>query len=63
MMKYSPHYADIFNQYYSMMEAIVMVEQTPSRVVRYRIFFGNAGLMEHEEPLKSLVANWLKQKN
>lgn len=55
LMKCSSHYAELFNQY-NMMEALTMVEQTPSRVERYRIFLGNAGLMEHKEPVKTLVA-------
>ncbi|GJN10293.1 hypothetical protein PR202_ga28375 [Eleusine coracana subsp. coracana] len=56
LMKYgSPHYAVLFNQH-GMKEALLTVEQTPSRVERFRIFMGNSGLMEHEEPVTDLVA-------
>jgi len=46
-MKYNSQNAELFNQY-SMMKALLMVEQTPSRVERYTIFLGNAGLIEHK---------------
>lgn len=55
MMRYSSRYANFFNQC-CMMEALLMVEQTPSRAESYRLFLGDAGLMEHSEPLTNLVA-------
>ncbi|WVZ64816.1 hypothetical protein U9M48_014286 [Paspalum notatum var. saurae] len=55
LMKYSSYYTNFFRQL-KMMEALLMIEQTPSRVEMYRVFFGNAGLMEHKEPLTNLVA-------
>jgi hypothetical protein len=48
-------YANIFNEYF-MMEALLMVEMTPSRVERYRMFLGNTGIMEHKQSLTDLVA-------
>ncbi|KAI5008466.1 hypothetical protein ZWY2020_009514 [Hordeum vulgare] len=39
-----------------MMEALLMVERTPSRAEKYRFFSGDAGLMEHSIPLSTLVA-------
>ncbi|KAE8817504.1 hypothetical protein D1007_04931 [Hordeum vulgare] len=39
-----------------MMEALLMVERTPSRTEKYRFFSGDAGLMEHSIPLSTLVA-------
>ncbi|TVU43550.1 hypothetical protein EJB05_10029, partial [Eragrostis curvula] len=59
LMKYSSHYATVFNQY-NMMEALSMVEQTPSRVERYKIFLGDVGFMEQRNPSPIL---WLKQVN
>ena len=55
LMTCSSRYADVFNQH-CMLEALLMVERTPSRVERYRIFLGNTGIMEHKEPLADLVA-------
>ncbi|TVU43573.1 hypothetical protein EJB05_10053, partial [Eragrostis curvula] len=55
LMKYNSHYAIVFNQY-NMMKALSMVEQTPSRVERYKIYLGDVGFMEHKEPLSNLVA-------
>ncbi|WVZ66902.1 hypothetical protein U9M48_016060 [Paspalum notatum var. saurae] len=55
LMKYSSYYANFFSQL-NMMEALLKVEQTPSRVEMYRVFFGNEGLLEHKEPLTNLVA-------
>ncbi|TVU41170.1 hypothetical protein EJB05_14669, partial [Eragrostis curvula] len=55
LMKDSSYsYAIQFKQH-GMMETLLMVEQTPSRVERYRIFMGNAGYMEHKEPITDLV--------
>uniref|UniRef100_A0A8I6XAL7 BLE2 protein n=1 Tax=Hordeum vulgare subsp. vulgare TaxID=112509 RepID=A0A8I6XAL7_HORVV len=39
-----------------MMEALLMVERTPSRTEKYRFFSGDAGLMEHSILLSTLVA-------
>jgi hypothetical protein len=39
-----------------MMEALLMVERTPPRVERYRMFLGNTGIMEHKQSLTDLVA-------
>ncbi|XP_025801791.1 uncharacterized protein LOC112881343 [Panicum hallii] len=55
LMTCNSRYADVFNQY-CMVELLLMVERTPSRVERYRIFLGNTGFMEHKEPLADLVA-------
>ncbi|GJN33290.1 hypothetical protein PR202_gb21872 [Eleusine coracana subsp. coracana] len=55
LMDYNPYYATLFNKY-NMMDALVMVEQTPSSVERYKIFLGDVGFMEHKEPLSNLVS-------
>lgn len=55
MMESKPSYANYFNRCW-MMEALVMVECTPSKAENYRLFLGDAGLMEHSIPLSALVA-------
>ena len=55
MMEFNPAYASYFNNC-QMMEALLMVERTPSRAENYRFFSGDAGLMEHNIPLSILVA-------
>ncbi|GJN10833.1 hypothetical protein PR202_ga28963 [Eleusine coracana subsp. coracana] len=55
LMDYNPYYATLFNKY-NMMDALLMVEQTPSSVERYKIFLGDVGFMEHKEPLTNLVS-------
>jgi hypothetical protein len=55
MIKSNPSYAICFNEC-SLMEALLMVERTFSRVENYRFFLGDAGLMEHRIPLSALVA-------
>lgn len=55
LMKYNSRYTFFFNQC-NMMEALLTVEQTPSRVERYKIFLGDLGFMEHKEPIINLVA-------
>jgi hypothetical protein len=40
-----------------LMEALVMIERTPSNVKKYRIFYGNIGVvLESGEPMPTLVA-------
>ncbi|VAH27267.1 unnamed protein product [Triticum turgidum subsp. durum] len=55
MMEFNPAYASYFNNC-QMMEALLMVERTPSRAENYRLFLGDAGLMKHSIPLSALVA-------
>ncbi|KAM3383785.1 hypothetical protein ACQJBY_008442 [Aegilops geniculata] len=55
MMELSPVYASYFKNC-RMMEALLMVEHTPSRAEKYRFFLGDAGLVEHNIPLSALVA-------
>ena len=55
MIECYPSCTSCFNQYW-MMEALVMVEQTPTRVEHYRFFSGDAGLMKHSIPLSALVS-------
>uniref|UniRef100_A0A0D9X2B4 BLE2 protein n=1 Tax=Leersia perrieri TaxID=77586 RepID=A0A0D9X2B4_9ORYZ len=55
MMKNNSSYANCFNEC-QMMEALSLVEETPSKVENYRLFMGNAGLMKHSLPLSDLVA-------
>jgi len=40
-----------------MTEAVSMVEETASKAENYSIFLGDVGLMEHREPLASLVVS------
>ncbi|TVU37480.1 hypothetical protein EJB05_10796, partial [Eragrostis curvula] len=55
LMEYDSRYANFFN-HRRMMEALSMVEETASDVENYRLFLGDAGLMEASEPLPRLVA-------
>ncbi|XP_037480452.1 uncharacterized protein LOC119357689 [Triticum dicoccoides] len=55
MMEFNPAYASYFINC-QMMEALLMVERTPSRAEDYRLFLGDAGLMKHSIPLSALVA-------
>uniref|UniRef100_A0A0D9X2B3 BLE2 protein n=1 Tax=Leersia perrieri TaxID=77586 RepID=A0A0D9X2B3_9ORYZ len=55
MMENNSSYANFFNEC-QMMEALSVVEETPSKVENYRLFMGNAGLMEYSIPLSNLVA-------
>ncbi|XBI89699.1 hypothetical protein VPH35_027469 [Triticum aestivum] len=55
MMEFIPVYTSCFKNN-RMMEALLMVEHTPSRAENYRFFSGDAGLMEHSIPLSTLVA-------
>ncbi|XP_037482127.1 uncharacterized protein LOC119360705 [Triticum dicoccoides] len=55
MMECNPEYASCFKECW-MMEALLMVERTPSRAEKYRFFSGDAGLMEHNVPISALVA-------
>jgi len=50
-----PHYATIFGR--GMMEALTKVERTPSEVEKYRVFYGNIGIVpDSGPPLTALVA-------
>uniref|UniRef100_A0A0E0LP62 Uncharacterized protein n=1 Tax=Oryza punctata TaxID=4537 RepID=A0A0E0LP62_ORYPU len=55
LMEFNSHYANDFHKCW-MVEALSMVERTPSRSESYRLFSGDAGLMEHITPLSTLVA-------
>ncbi|TVU37499.1 hypothetical protein EJB05_10815, partial [Eragrostis curvula] len=55
LMEYDSRYANFFNGC-RMMEALSTVEETASEVENYRLFLGDAGLMEAREPLPRLVA-------
>ncbi|RCV26227.1 hypothetical protein SETIT_5G228700v2 [Setaria italica] len=51
-----PHCAIIFREQ-GMMEALTKVERTPSKVEKYRVFFGDTGVvLERGLPLRDLVA-------
>lgn len=54
MMENNSSYANCFNEC-QMMEALMVVEETPSKVEKYRLFMGDAGLMEYSIPLSNLV--------
>lgn len=54
MMECNSRYANCFNEC-RMMEALSVVEETPSKAENYRLFLGDAGFMEYNEPLSSLV--------
>ncbi|KAL6841781.1 hypothetical protein ACP4OV_028293 [Aristida adscensionis] len=54
MMEYGSYYVGCFNDC-RMAEALSMVEQTASEAENYRLFLGDAGIMEAGEPLLSLV--------
>uniref|UniRef100_A0ACD5WPE7 Uncharacterized protein n=1 Tax=Avena sativa TaxID=4498 RepID=A0ACD5WPE7_AVESA len=49
-------YAHCFNEF-RMTEALSMVEQTLSETENYRLFLGDAGLMEYSTPISALLAN------
>nr|XP_025882586.1 uncharacterized protein LOC112939578 [Oryza sativa Japonica Group] len=55
MMEINSSYATCFDEC-QMMQALSMVEATPSKVENYRLFMGNEGLMEYSIPLSNLVA-------
>uniref|UniRef100_A0A0E0I502 BLE2 protein n=1 Tax=Oryza nivara TaxID=4536 RepID=A0A0E0I502_ORYNI len=55
MMESNSSYATCFDEC-QMMQALSMVEATPSKVENYRLFMGNEGLMEYSIPLSNLVA-------
>jgi hypothetical protein len=55
LMEFNSCYANDFRKC-GMVEALSMVEVTPSRAENYRLFSGDAGLMEHNTPLSTLVA-------
>uniref|UniRef100_A0A0E0LP67 BLE2 protein n=1 Tax=Oryza punctata TaxID=4537 RepID=A0A0E0LP67_ORYPU len=54
MMECNSHYANFFNEL-RMMEALLMVEEMPSKADNYRIFLGDVGFMEYNTPLIALV--------
>ena len=54
MMECNSRYANCFNEY-RMMDALLMVEKTPSRAEKYMVFVGEAGFMECSTPLFALV--------
>ncbi|RLN08166.1 hypothetical protein C2845_PM11G17740 [Panicum miliaceum] len=54
MMEHDPCYASCFGNR-RMAEAVSTVEETASKAENYSIFLGDVGLMEHREPLTSLV--------
>ncbi|TVU37483.1 hypothetical protein EJB05_10799, partial [Eragrostis curvula] len=55
LMEYDSRYANCFNGR-RMVEALSTVEETATDVENYRLFLGDAGLMEAREPLPRLVA-------
>lgn len=56
IVKSCPRYATIFRDK-GMMEALSKVEMTPSKVEKYRVFYGNVGVVpESGSPLAALVA-------
>ncbi|XP_006658904.2 uncharacterized protein LOC102712743 [Oryza brachyantha] len=55
LMELNSRYANDFRKC-RMEEALSMVEHTPSRSEYYRLFSGDAGLMEHSTELSTLVA-------
>jgi len=56
IVKSCPRYATIFRDK-GMMEALSKVERTPSKVEKYRVFYGNVGVVpESGSPLAALVA-------
>uniref|UniRef100_A0A0D9X2A1 BLE2 protein n=1 Tax=Leersia perrieri TaxID=77586 RepID=A0A0D9X2A1_9ORYZ len=54
MMECNSHNVSCFNEF-RMMDALSMVEETPSRAENYRLFLGDTGLMEYKTPLFALV--------
>ncbi|KAL5225368.1 hypothetical protein ABZP36_012007 [Zizania latifolia] len=55
LMEWNSRYANDFHKCW-MVEALSMVESTPSMAENYRLLSGDAGLMEHRTPLYTLVA-------
>uniref|UniRef100_A0A0E0LP60 Uncharacterized protein n=1 Tax=Oryza punctata TaxID=4537 RepID=A0A0E0LP60_ORYPU len=55
MMELNSRYETYFRNH-GLFEALTRVEKSPSRTEKYRLFLGNAGLMEHRVHLSSLVA-------
>ncbi|EEC82571.1 hypothetical protein OsI_27122 [Oryza sativa Indica Group] len=55
LMEFNSRYANDFHKCW-MVEALSMVERTPSRAENYRLLSGDTGLMEHNTPLTALVA-------
>ncbi|WVZ76872.1 hypothetical protein U9M48_024795 [Paspalum notatum var. saurae] len=54
MMEHDSGYVSSFNNC-RMTETVSMVEETASKAENYSMFLGDAGVMEHREPLSSLV--------
>lgn len=54
MMEYNSHYANCFKDCW-MMEALTMVERTPTKAEKYRLFLGDCGLMEYSTLMSNLV--------
>uniref|UniRef100_A0A0E0AL17 BLE2 protein n=1 Tax=Oryza glumipatula TaxID=40148 RepID=A0A0E0AL17_9ORYZ len=54
MMECNSHYANCFNEF-RMMDALSIVEETPSRVENYMVFLGDVGFIECGTPLFALV--------
>ncbi|EEE52147.1 hypothetical protein OsJ_33984 [Oryza sativa Japonica Group] len=54
MMECNSCYANCFNEF-RMMDAVSMVEETPSRAEKYMFFLGDMGFMECNTPLSALV--------
>ncbi|WVZ92162.1 hypothetical protein U9M48_038249 [Paspalum notatum var. saurae] len=55
-VKLCPHYTTIFREG-GMMEALAKIERTPSKVEKYRVFYGNIGVvLESGSSLTVLVA-------
>uniref|UniRef100_A0A0D9X2B2 BLE2 protein n=1 Tax=Leersia perrieri TaxID=77586 RepID=A0A0D9X2B2_9ORYZ len=55
MMECNSHYVNCFNEL-RIMEALSMVQKTPSRAENYRIFLGDVGFMEYNTPLIDLTS-------
>lgn len=54
MMEYNSHYVNCFKDCW-MMEALSMVERTPTKAEKYRLFLGDLGLMEYSTLMSDLV--------
>uniref|UniRef100_A0A0D9X2B9 BLE2 protein n=1 Tax=Leersia perrieri TaxID=77586 RepID=A0A0D9X2B9_9ORYZ len=54
MMECNSRYANCFHEF-RMMDALLMVEDTPSRVENYMVFLGDVGYMECSTPIFALV--------
>ncbi|CAM0907102.1 unnamed protein product [Alopecurus aequalis] len=55
LIECNPSCASCFHKYW-MMEALLMVEHTPTRVENYRFYSGDAGLMKQSIPISALVS-------